>query len=268
MGELTNDFGKTWEIMVASIFIALVLGFVFMILIRYCAGLITWIFIIVFLLLLVAATGISGANYFGYNVSFSKQSIQQKAHGSDQSKKNYYLAAFILLTVFTLLAFCAICCLCNKIRLSIAIMETSSIFVGDNPSSIIMPLVNTIAIALWLAFWVGASVYLYSTGTRVIKKHQYPYGSFKHSDMVNKYIYFQLFALLWITAFLMATLDFIIVSACSLWYFQYGAEDKPYNPINTSIYRLFRFHLGTVAFGSLVLALVWVVQLILEYICA
>jgi choline transporter-like protein 2/4/5 len=169
MSELSNDFSITWEIMVACIFIALVLGFVFMILIRYCAGLITWLFIISFLLLLVAGTGISAANYFGFNVNFNDKTFSQKAHGStDTDYKNYYLAAFILLSITTLLAFCAVCCLCNKIRLSIAIMETSSIFVGDNPASIIMPLINVIAIALWLAFWVGSVTYLYSTGTRKI----------------------------------------------------------------------------------------------------
>jgi solute carrier family 44 protein 1 (choline transporter-like protein)/choline transporter-like protein 2/4/5 len=120
-----------------------------------------------------------------------------------------------------------------------------------------MPLVNVIAIIFYLCFWMAAGIFLYSTGERTIKAKNYPFGSFHHTSQVNYFAYYQLFALFWITAFLMATLEFIIVSACSLWYFQYGADDKPFNPICTSIYRLFRFHLGTVAFGSLILALVW-----------
>lgn len=191
MSEVSNDFSMTWEIMLASVFIALVLGFVFMVLIRYCAGLITWLFIISFLLLLVAGTGIAAANYFGYHVNFSDKSFTEKAQGDNVTDyKNYYLAALILLTIVTLLAFCAVFCLCNKIRLSIAIMETSSIFVGDNPMSVLMPLLNVVAIGLWLAFWVGSLTYLYSTGERKIFEKQYPYGSFKHSESVNQYFYF------------------------------------------------------------------------------
>lgn len=66
------------------------------------------------------------------------------------------------------MAFCSVFCLCNKIRLSIAIMETSSIFVGDNPSSIVLPFLNVVAIALFLAYWVASTTYLYSTGERKI----------------------------------------------------------------------------------------------------
>lgn len=130
-----------------------------------------------------------------------------------------------------------------------------------------MPLINVLAIIFYLVWWMAAAIYIYSTGTRKTSEKQYPYGSFKHDENVNMFMYFQIFALFWILAFLLATLDFIIVSACSLWYFQYGAEDKPYSPISTSVYRLFRFHLGTVAFGSFILSLVWIVQLLLEFIC-
>jgi hypothetical protein len=48
-----------------SIGISLVLGFVLMLLIRYCAGVITWLFIISFILLLITATAVAASAYFG-----------------------------------------------------------------------------------------------------------------------------------------------------------------------------------------------------------
>lgn len=55
------------------------LGFVLMLLIRYCAGVITWLFIISFLLLLIAATAVSGSVYFGININYQNKSLTKKA---------------------------------------------------------------------------------------------------------------------------------------------------------------------------------------------
>lgn len=51
----TKDFGVTWPIMVASLGIALVLGFVFCILMRCCSKIIVWALVIGFNLLFLAA---------------------------------------------------------------------------------------------------------------------------------------------------------------------------------------------------------------------
>jgi ABC-type transport system involved in cytochrome c biogenesis permease subunit len=162
---MSSDFQLTWEVMLMSVGISLVLGFVLMLLIRYCAGVITWLFIISFLLLLVASTALSASYYFGYSVNYSGRSITKKAQGSNSNQNShYFLAAFIILSVLTLVAFIAVFCLCSKIKLSIAIMETSSIFVADNPSSITIPLLNVLAIVVYLCWWVVTAIYLYSMG--------------------------------------------------------------------------------------------------------
>lgn len=77
--KMSSDFQLTWEVMLMSIGISLVLGFVLMLLIRYCAGVITWLFIISFLLLLLTSTVLSASYYFGYSVNYSGRSITKKA---------------------------------------------------------------------------------------------------------------------------------------------------------------------------------------------
>lgn len=187
--KMSADFQHTWEVMLMSIGISLVLGFVLMLLIRYCAGVITWLFIISFLLLLIAATAVAASAYFGIQVNYKSKSITRKAQGNNHTQnKHYFLAAFIILAILTVVAFIAVCCLCHKIKLSIAIMETSSIFVGDNPSSITIPLCNVMAIIGYLCWWVVTAIYLYSMGTRVVSAHTYPFGSFTHSPIIVYFI--------------------------------------------------------------------------------
>lgn len=51
-----------------SVGIAFIIGFIFMILIRCFSGIITWIFIISFVLLMFTATALFAVKYFNLNV--------------------------------------------------------------------------------------------------------------------------------------------------------------------------------------------------------
>ncbi len=58
---------------------------------------------------------------------------------------------------------------------------------------------------------------------------------------------------------------FVLCSAPCIWYFN-GGNSQLHAPITRSLYRAFRYHLGSLAFGSFILAIVQLIRLILEYI--
>ena len=78
-----------------------------------------------------------------------------------------------------------------------------------------------------------------------------------------------MFALIWNIEFIIAIGFFIVASTAGCWYFSEGegvnnkVVDKP---IRKSVYNLLRYHLGSIAFGSLILAIVWIIRAILNYI--
>lgn len=51
-----------------------------------------------------------------------------------------------------------------------------------------------------------------------------------------------------------------------MWYFAQPDGNNLHAPILTSVYRLFRYHFGSIAFGSLLVAIIQFVRLILEFI--
>jgi hypothetical protein len=60
---------------------------------------------------------------------------------------------------------------------------------------------------------------------------------------------------------------FVIACTCVIWY--YNNKDSPNyfpRPILTSIWWAFRYHLGSIALGAFILAIIWFIQLILAYI--
>lgn len=60
--------------------------------------------------------------------------------------------------------FCAIICLYSRIRIAIAIMETSADFVTEVPLVMLVPPVITIFVLLWAFIWVVLFAYVFATG--------------------------------------------------------------------------------------------------------
>jgi hypothetical protein len=73
-------------------------------------------------------------------------------------------------------------------------------------------------------------------------------------------LWYHLFGGLWTNALILAINQFIIASAVSIWYFAHGTGQGPHLPVSRSIYRAFRFHFGSLAFGALILAIVIIIK--------
>ena len=78
--------------------------------------------------------------------------------------------------------------------------------------------------------------------------------------------WYNLFAALWTAAFISATGDLVLAGAVSAWYWTFNKAELPNNMLGSSVKRTFRYHLGTVAFGSLLLALIQLMRVAVEYI--
>jgi len=55
--------------------------------------------------------------------------------------------------------------LASKIKLAVGIMKTAALFVADNISSLLLPIVVFVVCFLYLLYWIGVSLMLYSIGT-------------------------------------------------------------------------------------------------------
>jgi len=70
----------------------------------------------------------------------------------------------------------------------------------------------------------------------------------------------------WVTAFIEAYNMFVLVSTASIWYFEVSSQEGVRKPINRSYFRGIRFHIGSLAFGSLIVAIIRFVIAICEYV--
>lgn len=121
-----------------------------------------------------------------------------------------------------------------------------------------VPPVFTIIVAGWWVMWLFGYVYLYAIDTSgtIQKSSTTPFADVQHSESVTRMLWAYFFVGLWVNAFIQAICQFVLASSACIWYFSHGEEGQKHAPVSTSLYRAFRYHLGSLAFGSLILAIV------------
>lgn len=253
----------------------------YMYFLRCCTDVITWGLIILLDILLVA---IGGGLYYYAGVKQQEYADAEKSSGANlSSQSTYYVDVLTYLSyamwVGAVIYACAILCLCHKIRLVTAIIESTARYVQDCFSILAVPVVNMLIALFFMVIWIIGTVFLYSVGDP-IKRDDYPIADIQWSEETRYMWYFNLFAILWIVAFFVSSGDFIIGASACIWYFNQvpaGAskrEKKEHrttysiNPVCTAIYWLYRYHLGSIALGAFMLAVVWAIRLIMAYIYA
>ncbi|XP_041974364.1 choline transporter-like 2 isoform X2 [Aricia agestis] len=83
---------------------------------------------------------------------------------------------------------------------------------------------------------------------------------------VNLMLFVNLLGFFWLMFFISGVADMMLASTFSTWYWTFRKKDLPFFTLTSGIYRTVRYHLGTVAFGALIIAIVRVIRVILEYI--
>lgn len=85
----------------------------------------------------------------------------------------------------------------------------------------------------------------------------------------TQYVFlYSLFGYLWLNAFLIGCAQFIICAACALWYFTCTSDSDGSGSLIRGLYWIVRYHMGSIAFGSFLIAVVQMIRIIFEYYAA
>jgi choline transporter-like protein 2/4/5 len=168
----------------------------------------------------------------------------------------------------TALFFCMIMCMYNNIKISIAVLQTAAVIVIRNIRILIIPL---IAISFTLSFLLG---WLYSMGYILAQANiNQPTGNsqlkninLNGKDEVKWQIAIAVFGLFWGIELLGAIFDYVIIVGVSAWYFTSNHDTRGSFSLTRGFYWAFRYNFGSLAFGSFLLALVWMIRIVFEYL--
>ena len=82
----------------------------------------------------------------------------------------------------------------------------------------------------------------------------------------TRYVFlYSLFGYLWLNAFLFSLASFVVAAAAAIWYHTSNADTNGKGSVSRGFYWAFRYHLGSLAFGSFLIALIQFIRIIFEY---
>lgn len=227
------------------------IGFVYMIVLRLCGGPIVYLSIVGMIL---------GTAYGGYNLYNTSLAMME----TDEYKKYYLYGSYAVWGLSAILLCCA-CCNLKNIRIGVAVMKCTAAFIGGTPQVFLVPPIFIVLLMVWLLIWLVVACYIMSIG-KVTQRTDFTFlTAVIRTDETNYMFLYTLFGYLWINAFMIGVSQFIISAACAIWYFTSTSDSNGSGSLMTGLYWVFRYHLGSIAFGSFLIALVQFIRIIFEF---
>ena len=190
---------------------------------------------------------------------------------SNDKYTKYLLWATIASWVLALGWYIFIACNFRSLKVSIAIIETAADWFADTKRIILVPMaffgLGIVMLVAWIVSLAGVS----SLGEISVDSVQHQGKNVEWDKKTEIMIYFMCFGAFWLAAFLITCNEFVVIVSTCTWYF--SRKDIPDDdgiPGDSEVYKGFwwaiRYHMGSLAFGSFILAIVWVIQTAFEYV--
>ncbi|XP_014643844.1 PREDICTED: choline transporter-like protein 5 [Ceratotherium simum simum] len=304
--KVFEDYATTWYWILIGLTIAMLLSWMFVILLRFTAGFLFWIF-------MLGVIGIIGYGIWHCYQEYSKLQEQPNSHLSiynigiqtDLSMyfqlKQTWFTFMIILSILEVTVIVMLIFLRERIRVSIALLKEGSKAIGYIPSTLIYPVLTFILLSICISYWAVTAVYLATSGVPTYKviapegqcEHENKtcnpeifnttqiakacpgshcnFASYGGKSLYHRYITtFQivnLFIFLWLINFIVALGQCTLAGAFASYYWALRKpDDIPPYPLFTAFGRAIRYHTGSLAFGSLILASIQMFRLVLQYL--
>ncbi|KAJ3051707.1 hypothetical protein HK097_007273 [Rhizophlyctis rosea] len=261
--KAVSDIKAAWYYLAVAPVAALIIAFIWLVLMRIFSGAIVWLTVI-----LANAALIVGTIFLGF-YWWSRKEVVDEANGpngtgaSDTQKWEMWgtLIGLIVVGVVALIVLIMTLVLLKRIRIAIQIIKEAGRAIWAMPLIVLFPIIPFILMIALFAYFLWIALYLATPGGPVtIAAFKWRYEDPKTS---HKMEWFHLFGFLWSWAFLIGLSQLTVAGAFAIWYWTLDKRRVPSFPVVRSFYRSVRYHLGSIALGSALIALVQIVRLLL-----
>jgi len=257
-----SQIARAWQPLLISAGLALLLGYAYLFFLNIAVGQLVWISMIV----LVAISVFGG----GYLVSESFHGGLDGKSGTGDAQWDLVIGAMSmgLGLVFLLIA----CCRKKSIDMAIGCIEAACECIFDLPSLLLEPIITLALKAISLGAMLVGFLLLLSCGKVV---NHGLYRSLEYTGKEKLFIVYYVFMMIWINELWSSLSYFTIAYVTQRWYFTpYGNKScvgrskwglPAFAIVRGFCIGLF-FHLGTLAFGAVLIAFVRVIGIVLAWL--
>jgi len=198
--------------------------------------------------------------------------LQKDEYPAESESYYYMIAGAITVWVITFIYMVIICCQWSNIALGASIMEAAGTFVASNPRIGILPIVTYMSFAPVIVWWLFTTVFLYSIGTPKYEEKTFV-AQIERPAYLDYVLWYILFGLFWFCSLCIAIQKFVTNATTCMWFFSgQGSDNSDDATGSVSImlgvkWAMFK-HIGSLALGSFLIAVVTMIKVVFEYFAA
>ncbi|XP_053497064.1 choline transporter-like protein 1 isoform X2 [Ictalurus furcatus] len=261
------------EIIAGLCLLALVLSMILMVIIRYISAVLVWILTVLVVLGSLGGTSFLWWLYIDHRLTMNETLATDlkeatETNGETVASKDHMRGLLVYATsatVFTVILLLLMLFMRKRVALTIALFHVAGKVFIHLPLLVLQPFCTFLALFLFWVYWILVLLFLGTTGNPE-KNEQTGLTEFRLSGPLQYLIWYHAVGLIWISEFILACQQMTVAGAVVTYYFTRDKNKLPMTPILSSVFRLIRYHLGTVAKGSFIITLVKIPRLILIYI--
>lgn len=296
LGDLQK---AAFPVLICGGLFALILGFLWLILLRYCAGVFVWLVIVLVVVMQLVITvfcAYEGNLISGTSMQSTLSRMGMSSQGAQAvtaattsyitaagitaaTNQAYYwaIACYVFIAI-DLLLFVLLLFMYGRLRIAIGIIREASKALQSMPMLTLYPLVPTLFAVGLVAYWLVAAAFIATSSQIVPNNAPFINGTdgarfdgavavkIKESDTMHYLMIYHLFGLIWTSQFIQAAAYTTIAGAICEYYWTLDKRQIRARPVLRSMWRTVRYHFGSIAFGSLLIAFVQLFRLVLEYL--
>ncbi|PQM34922.1 choline transporter-like protein 2 [Prunus yedoensis var. nudiflora] len=282
------DIGKAWPVLiVCGGILPLFLSVIWLLLIRHFVAAMPWITVGLFNILIIAVTMFYylKAGWIG-NDAISPIIGEHDPYIRISGRELTHLrAAAVFMTFITVVAVLTSIAIVRRILMATSVLKVAAKVIGEAQALIIFPVIPYTILAIFYMFWFSAAFHLFSSGQVVqndcnlnccvydllskrVNCDRCCGYSIHYTPHIGVAILFHLFGGYWATQFFIACSSTVIAGSVASYYWARGetSPEIPFLPVFSSMKRLVRYNLGSVALGSLIVSFVESIRFMLESI--
>ncbi|TVU43850.1 hypothetical protein EJB05_10350 [Eragrostis curvula] len=280
------DIGKSWPVLiVCGGIVPLFLSVIWLLMIRYFVAGMPWITVFIFNALVISVTMFFyiKAGWIGHDpltVVIGESDPYVSIGGREI---NHLHLAAVLMTAIMIIAFLTSIAIARRILRATSVLKVAAKVTGEVQALIIFPIVPYFILAIFYMFWFSATLHLFSAG-QILQNdcntnccsYDLKLGkvncdsccgySIHYTPHISIAILFHFFGCYWATQFFIASSSTVIAGSVASYYWARGeiSHDIPFRTVVSSLKRLLRYSLGSVALGSLIVSIIEWLRFILE----
>jgi hypothetical protein len=272
-----SSLATAQSVFMGAAVLAILLGFVYLFFLRFFAK------ILVFLgLFILSVAPVIGGGILIYNAT-TEDGLDHIPSTGDSTTDMWIGVGLVIASAIMA---CISVCACGALRTAIAVVRAASTAMVDMPTLVLEPVITqAIRLGLLAALLYGFG-WLLSCGkmtTMTLEEYavledsgapnvQGVFRTFRYTEEEWHYIFYYVFITIWIMCLMTAASQYAIAYAVQLWYFT-AYDDSGRKPgiglkfsIFTAFCEGFSLHLGSLALGSFLIAVLIAIQLVLGYL--